>query len=540
MRDPKRAPALRHSAQEAAAWPSQNLGSLELTVGGVAHGGHCVARIPDGPDAGRVVFVRHALPGEKVLAQITDKGKVWRAAAVEVLDNPSPYRVPADWPEGVGGGELAHVSPEGQRRWKAAVVAEQMRRLAGVDIAPIAPNLAVSALTLGPLHHAPYRHDYSADFAGSNARHPAQGSCSQSQDLPNLRSSLGVEPAASWPVGAGYRTRINLVVDDAGQAGMRQARSHRIVPLSDMPLATDQLREFAQTSGVWQKQWPPGSRLTVIAPNRPATTSGARCTSTPSVAPGTSTPRFNLREENPTRHSAGSPVGRAAQNLEVPMLLVDGVPLPNGPQSLVEQVQVAGRTFKYEVAPTGFWQVHATAPETLVAAVLAAAGDLEAHRVLELYSGAGLFTLPLAAAIGPKGKLVTVEGSKLAVENAQLNLANLAAELGPKVLPKAEQLVGSVDRTLARLQKAQPDLRFNTIIVDPPREGLEKGVVEQLASFEPERIIYISCDPAALARDTSRLAQTGYHLTALRAFNLFPNTHHIESVAVYEPTPTSL
>ena len=362
---------------------------LVLTVGPVAHGGHCVARIPESsddgkpnPDAGRVVFVRHALPGERVIARITDKGKIWRADAIAILENSSLDRVPTIWPEagsdGVGGGELAHVSPDGQRRWKAAVVAEQMRRLAGVDISQLNPDLAVSAVTLGPLHHQPYRADtgsmskYSLTSGGKpqwdDNSHPAQ------------ERSLGVDTARGGESENGYRTRIDLLVDDQGRAGMRQARSHQIIPLTDMPLATDELRAFAKAKGVWTKRWKPGSRLTVIAP-------------------------ANSRPGVPDSQ---------------PLLLIDGEPQPrpDGSTGLTELVTVNGRTYTHQLAPNGFWQVHAEAPQTLVEAVLAAAGDLEARRVLELYSGAGLFTLPLAAAIGSHGKLVTVEGSKPAVEFA--------------------------------------------------------------------------------------------------------------------------
>ena len=101
---------------------------IELEIGPVAHGGHCVAR-----HEGRVVFVRHTLPGERVLARLTDSGdtsKFWRADAVEILQA-SPDRVRSAWkqagPDGVGGGELAHVSLEAQRRWKASVVAEDRK-----------------------------------------------------------------------------------------------------------------------------------------------------------------------------------------------------------------------------------------------------------------------------------------------------------------------------------------------------------------------------------------------------------------------------
>src|SRR5690606_33662822 len=113
---------------------------VELEIGPVAHGGHCVARLTEaGGGGGRVVFVRHALPGERVRARLTEaasEARYWRAEAIEVLEA-SPDRVPSAWPQagpgGVGGGELAHVELAAQRRWKGAVLAEQLARLAGVE-----------------------------------------------------------------------------------------------------------------------------------------------------------------------------------------------------------------------------------------------------------------------------------------------------------------------------------------------------------------------------------------------------------------------
>jgi len=516
FRDPRRVPRLTTASISDAEY-------LELTIGGVAHGGHCVARIPAGPDAGRVVFVRHALPGEKVLARITDKGKVWRADAVEVLDNPSPYRVASFWPEagpgGVGGGELAHVSPAGQRLWKAAVLNEQLRRLAGVNVASLAPRLAVSAY-LTPLDHGEKTHTVAVELGGT-----AKGAQETEVLPPGDTAALGVEPAKDWPDGAGYRTRIDLLVDETGEAGMRQARSHQIEPLTEMPLATEQLQQFAEQVGVWSTGWVPGSRVTIIAPAHP------------------------IDSESDT----------------APLLLVDGEPLPrpDGSTGLLEQVSVGGKQYQYRLAPNGFWQVHAQAPETLVAAVLQAAGELVGKKVLELYAGAGLFTSPLAAAIGARGKLLTIEGSKSAVEYARANIDGLRAQLGAANLPEIEQWAGSVARLLPRVSNPQPNRHraprgsaantrtagthslvrdtgpseqplFDLCVVDPPREGLEKEVLQQLIDLAPTRFVYVSCDPAALARDTGRLIQGGYHLSELRAFDLFPMTHHVESVATFD------
>jgi tRNA/tmRNA/rRNA uracil-C5-methylase (TrmA/RlmC/RlmD family) len=154
---------------------------LDLDVGPVAHGGHCVAR-----SDGRVVFVRHALPGERVRAVVTEDGGggFCRADAVAVLDA-SSQRVPApcDWARagGCGGCDLQHAEPAAQRELKAAVLAEQLQRLAGV----VRPT-PVEELPGGPL---------------------------------------------------GWRHRVRLAVDETGRAGLRAHRSHDVLPIADCPLA---------------------------------------------------------------------------------------------------------------------------------------------------------------------------------------------------------------------------------------------------------------------------------------------------------------
>ncbi|QAY71237.1 class I SAM-dependent RNA methyltransferase [Xylanimonas protaetiae] len=414
---------------------------LELVVGPVAHGGHAVARLE-----GRVVFVRHALPGERVRAVVTEGGpKFWRADAVEVLSDPSPDRVPSAWPEagpgGVGGGELAFVSLDGQRRWKAAVVREQLQRLAGLD-----------------------------------------------RDV-TVESAPGDEERG----GLHSRTRVDLVADAEGRAGMRKFRSHDVVPLDAMPLGTAEVAALADAEGVFTRRWAPGARLELVAP------------------------------------------GDGSE----PVLLVDGElwrggradRRPNARRAVAETVtprRASGvaATFRYRVAADGFWQNHREAPAVLSGAVLDAVGDLSGASVLDLYSGAGLFTLPLAAAVGSDGRVVAVEGDARAVKDARRNAHHL---------PQVELHLGAVDRVLADGDAGGAGVgNADVVVLDPPRAGAGRGVVEAVAQRGPGRVVYVACDPAALARDVAYFAGHGYALGELRAFDLFPHTHHVEAVAVLE------
>ena len=396
---------------------------IELEIGAIAHGGHCVAR-----HEGRVVFVRHTLPGERVLARLTESGPTagfWRADAVEVL-TASPDRVPSPWPEagpgGVGGGELGHVALPAQRAWKTAVLAEQLRRLARLDLAP--------------------------EVEAVPGEHPA---------------------------GLGWRTRIDLVADASGRAGMHRHRSHDVVALSAMPLATEEV----DAPSLLTRRWPPGARITAVAPAS-----------------------------------------------DRPLILVDGVPWtasgpdrrPTARTTVRESVVLGERTYRWRVAGTGFWQVHRAAPATLIEAVLAAVGDVAGGRVLDLYSGAGLLTVPLADAVGPDGTVAAVEGDPRAVRDARRNLHDH---------PQVTLHLGSVHEVLPQIAP-RPDV----VVLDPPRVGAGRPVVDAVAATGAPRVVYVACDPAALARDVALFAGHGYQLAGLRAFDLFPLTHHLEAVAV--------
>ncbi|OZB48473.1 MAG: SAM-dependent methyltransferase, partial [Cellulomonas sp. 14-74-6] len=140
----------------------------------------------------------------------------------------------------------------------------------------------------------------------------------------------------------------------------------------------------------------------------------------------------------------------------------------------------------------------------------------------DLYSGAGLFTVPLADAVGPTGSVVSVEGDERAVRDARRTLHdrdNVALHHGDvaQVLNRADDVVHA-----------------DVVVLDPPRTGAGRGVVGAVAALRPDRVVYVACDPAALARDIGLLGEAGYRLTRLQGFDLFPHTHHLEAVAVLE------
>jgi tRNA/tmRNA/rRNA uracil-C5-methylase (TrmA/RlmC/RlmD family) len=179
---------------------------------------------------------------------------------------------------------------------------------------------------------------------------------------------------------------------------------------------------------------------------------------------------------------------------------------------------------EYQVSAGSFWQSNIRAPQVLVDAVRSFADVKSGDHLIDLYGGVGLFGLALLDLIGADGRIDHVEGSKSAIADAHVNYG------------EAKNVyfhTGDVEKILPRFSNA------DVVILDPPREGAKKAVIESLVACSPRAIVYVACDPAALARDTALLRDANYTLIQLRAFDLFPMTHHIECVALFAPTDVS-
>ncbi|WIX78251.1 class I SAM-dependent RNA methyltransferase [Amycolatopsis carbonis] len=387
---------------------------LELEIGPVAHGGHCVSRVD-----GRVVFVRHGLPGERVRAEVTEDkgGSFCRADAVEVLDA-SEHRVtppcPLATPGGCGGCDWQHADPAYQRSLKAAVVAEQLERLAGIT-----RDVVVEPLDGGPL---------------------------------------------------GWRSRVRLVAGRDGRAGLRAHHSHRVVALDACPIAVPGTLDVALA-----KRWRPGTELET-------TTDGDGHTHLRELS--------TVHGRNKSRQLSG---GLAVQH-------------------------AAGRDWRLDAH--GFWQVHPFAADTFAQLVREWAEAPRGGVAWDLYAGVGLFASVLAEQVGPDGRVLAVESGRQAVTDGERNLADL---------PQVSWRAGRVEHALEDAPKP-----VDVVVLDPPRKGAGRAVVDAIAAGSPDRIVYVACDPAALARDLATFADHGYSLTDLRAFDAFPMTHHVECVALLQ------
>ena len=423
---------------------------LELDAGPIATGGGCVARAPDG----RVVFVRHTLPGERVRALVTSATTSYlRADAVEVLV-PSPDRVeppcPHAGPGRCGGCDYQHVALGAQRALKAFRVAEQLRRVAG-----LAPEVEVEV-----------------------------------EPVP----SPGPEP------GLGWRTWLRMAVDGDGRVGFHRHRSHDVEPVGSCPIAA----EAVEATGVFAARWPGATALDVVTGSAGDAPAGAP-EALVALRPRHRDRGVDVPDENEVH--AGIMVGRGVRR----------------PPAAVHSA-VGGHTFR--ISAGVFWQGHAAAPAALLSAVLELVGPCAGARVVDLYAGAGLFTVPLAAAAGRSGSVIAVERSALACDDLRHN----AARAG---VTTCRVLHATVTPALVASELGHPDV----LVLDPAREGAGTAVTRAIARHATtlRTVVYVACDPASFSRDARVLLEEGWTMTVLRAFDIFPMTEHVELVAAFAP-----
>jgi len=378
---------------------------INVEIGPIAHGGHCVAR-----HDGQVIFVRHAIPGERVIVEITEQSsKFLRGNAVEILEK-SPHRVApkcayARW-DGCGGCDFQHINLDYQRELKGQIIQEQFRRIAKKDI-----DCVVEA----------------------------------------------VEPHD----GLHWRTRMDFTVSENRKLALFKARSHDVVEIDSCAIADSRIN----INDVNSQKLPRGSKVDVAI-------------------------------------SRSGKQSIAIENRENFELLEEGV------------------TETLSVSPQSFWQSHINAPRTLVDAVKDLSGMKSGDHVFDLYGGVGLFTSAVVPLVGVTGRVTLIELDAHAITDAHRNFA--AHE-------NVEIVEGAVERALKKF------VRADVVILDPPRSGAGKNVVEQIVKLQPRVITYVSCDPASLARDCSYFEERGYRMDSLRAFDLFPMTQHMECVARFIP-----
>lgn len=367
---------------------------------------------------GRVVFVRYALPGERVRARVTaDRNSYWHAETIEVIE-PSDDRVESLCPiagvDGAGCCDLAFAEPAAARAFKAEVVANQLARLGDHRWEGVAEPLSATSAT-------------------------------------------------------GWRTRVRLDVGADGRAGFHRYHSDELVT----ELNCAQLHP-GMTDGLDALEWPPGVHVHVVV------------------------------DDDGQRHVVCS----ARQGRRTSTDVVEGS---------YQAVQRVGRR-NWRVPVTAFWQAHRDAARfyaTLVAEWAQAGPGMTAW---DLYGGAGVFAAVLGDAVGETGRVVSVDTSRAATRAAGAALSDL---------PHVSVVNDSVRRALTA-----EHVRADVAVLDPPRSGAGREVIDLLAAAEVPRIVHIGCEAASFARDVGLYRSHGYVVENIRVFDSFPLTHHVECVAL--------
>lgn len=513
--------------------------TLTVTCEAPAHGGAFVARTEQG-----VIFVRHGIVGEQAEVRITAIGPKRRFYFADVISVPVPSlaRRPHPWiqadalateeeraaatgvPELLGGMEYGHISLAEQRRYKTDIVRTQINRLGGLPLeSPLLTNLIVEEL--------PLRDNNEGLSWRTRVRYNVTKVRAHNSEEQNGGKK---SPAVTWRV------------------GMHPYRASQPVPVVDFPLAATELRnlqlEQLNLRGVREVEATVSSRgrvlLQFIVDPRFSVEEVAKdIEQQASDAWGLLAKRKISLFFTPQSTSNGKPKRRRPGSAHSPYRRVpEGDQLLGaGLRSVTEEVTFGSRRFSYQVSAGGFWQIHRAAPSTMVGTMLTMLRPQEGECTLDLYAGAGLFTAALADAVGATGTVVSIEGSPVTHKDARSNFApDGCSRTENSADTRIEVIRGDVARHLVDLKTA---LEFgeipaiDAVVLDPSREGANRTTLERLDALDPKRILYVACDPASLGRDTGILRELGWDMVQLRAFDMYPNTHHVESVALFERAP---
>jgi 23S rRNA (uracil1939-C5)-methyltransferase len=313
-------------------------------------------------------------------------------------------------------------------------------------------------------------------------------------------------PVASSPETA-YRMRARFHVH-AGRAGFYREGTHQLCDAAP----TRQLGDAAVTAvtslaAVIERDAPDALTSISITENIAATERAAHL----EFAAGARIEAIGLE-----RHLEPSGLrGLSARGASTADPVIVGVPMVTDPLAALTGRGSGGEVLRRSAE--SFFQGNRYLLSALVTAVVEAVPD--DGEVLDLYAGVGLFSIALASA--GRSEVTAVEGDRASGVDLRENARSFTPRLAVRVQRVEDYLASRRDR------------KPRTIVIDPPRTGLSKDAAAGLVRCAPARVVYVSCDPATLARDARKLIDAGYRLESVRAFDLFPNTPHVEALAVF-------
>ena len=451
--------------------------AVELVAADLAFGGKALTRVD-----GFVIFLEGALPGDRVLARVTKRKAHYAEARVEEILEPSPLRVtPRCSHVGVCGGcRFQDLAYEEQLKHKESQVADCLKHLGGLEatIRPIVP----AANRFGYRNKMEYSFGRDPDGLLTLGLH-RRGLFDRPFDLE--RCHIASETSSAL---------VHFVRDRARAAGLTPYDTRRREGL----LRFFVVREGARTGQVMANL--------VASEEHPVFEAWAA----------------EMRERFPAVRSVLLNTTRRLSSVAAG----DEERVLSGSDRIEETL--AGLTF--EISSASFFQTNSDQAERLLETALEGLELTGGERILDLYSGTGTFTLPLARRAR---EVIGIESNEAAVRDAERNAARNGIENARFWVGDAMDLLrdrfGLGPATGAR---PAPDLEtIDAVLVDPPRVGLHAGVVSRLAELGAPRLVYVSCNPSTLGRDLALLCLERYRLEWVRPVDMFPHTAHIESVA---------
>ncbi|MBR5421004.1 MAG: 23S rRNA (uracil(1939)-C(5))-methyltransferase RlmD [Lachnospiraceae bacterium] len=457
---------------------------IQLSISDLGSEGEGIGKLDGFP-----FFVKGALAGDVIEAGITKLKKTYGYARILRILTPSPDRVEPACPAfgRCGGCQLMHLSYEAQLRYKEKKVRDVLRRIGGLD---------------EKLLEQAHRPILAAD------------------------ETMRYRNKAQYPFGSDR--------DGNTVFGFYATHSHRIVPCEDCLLGADESRPVLSAVRKWMEEYAiapydeeKGTGLLRHVLIRKSHTKGQLMVCL--VINDTSLPREKELVSGlagiPGMHSISYSVNMEQTNVimgESSCTLWGEERITDGLRCSVQKGdEVSEDTIEYAISPLSFYQVNPLQTEKLYATALEYAGLTGNEVVWDLYCGIGTISLFMAK---KAGKVYGVEIVPQAIEDARKNAVHNGIENAEFHCGAAEELAPEL------LLRARPDV----VVVDPPRKGLDSACLETILSAAPQRIVYVSCDPATLARDLHRFTEGGYHLEKYRACDMFPQTSHVEVAALLE------
>lgn len=419
---------------------------------------------------GCAVFIPNAIAGERVRVRIEKARKTWAAGKLVELLERSAHRVSRECPVAklCGGCDFWHMDYEEECRLKARRVTDCLNRIGGEDLEQV------------PIVPAPTCQGYR-----NKAQYPVA--------VKKGRAYAGFFRAGTHDVVANPRCRILPPEADAVKDAVIDYVNQYRVPVYDETAHSGLLRHIYVRRGAVS-----GQVLVCLVVN------------------GEALPRPEALIERLKKIPGFTTLVLSVNTKKGNAVLGDKYVTLYGPGYISDTLCA----LEFRLSPGSFYQVNHCQAQRLYQAAISLAGITKEDTVLDLYCGVGTITLAMAAAAG---RVIGVEAVPQAVEDARDNALR-------NHIQNAEFFCGDAGQAALELEKG--GVRPDVIVVDPPRKGLSGEAIEAISRISPRRMVYISCDPATLARDVSQLKGQGYTLTTAQATDLFPRCAHVETVVL--------